>query len=322
MGRLHHKYLSAWPGYSMNGLVTLAIIASGLILTLRAAPVTPYLHNTSFDGGLHWSLDMLRVEADRNLYWDIIAHHVTSECKFSNEMFSRWEIQGIESYLLFGDSDIAWVSVLGNTVHFARSDVEKNGQCKTSDGCVLMKTDDGIYVVKDTENNLWFYERGLLTRIEFGSGLVAQCELSEGIIRELSVNNRKIFTTHWDGNSLHIGPASGKAIVIKYDDCRQLIHSISYENDTLSAVEFGYAGKLVASIRLGGRKLVFAWEKVPFSLFQDASLDYSYYLKSDAIFTYKHEYLLGNYILKSIDRYGNREAKILNLKNETITYYK
>ena len=322
MGRLHHRYMSAMPGFSRPGLITLAIVAIGFKLTLCAAPVTPYLHNTSFDGGLHWSLDMLRVELDKNLFWDIKACHVTSECKFSNEMFSRWEIQGIESYLLFGNSDIAWVSMFGNTVRFARSEIEKTGQCETSDGCVLKKTDDGAYVVKDPGNNLWFYERGLLERIKFSSGIVAQCQLSQGIIKELSVNSRKIFSTRWDGNTLHINPASRESIVIKYDDYRQLIQSISYETGNSPGVEFSYAGKLVASIRLGGKKLTFTWEKVPCDFFPDASLDYSYYLKSDGTFTYKHEYLLGNYILKSTDKYGNREAKVLNLKNETITYYK
>ena len=351
MGRLHHRYLSPLPGFNKPDLMAigknsalafmseeisrqnfnidryfsfglLAIMAIGLKTSLIAAPVSPFLHNTSFDGGLHWSLDILHLKLDKNLYWDIEARHVTSECKSLNTMLSRWEIQGIESYLLFDNADIRWVSGLGNSVRFARSEVEQNGLSKTADGCVLMKTNDETYVIKDPANNLWSYKRGLLAQIEIESGIVVQCQFSEGIISDLSVKGRRIFSTHWHGNSLHIFPASEKAVVIKYDNCRQQIQSISRETEKSPEVEFDYAGKLVAAIRLGGGKLAFTWNKVPFSFFPDASLDYSHYLKSDGVFTYKHEYMLGNYILKSTDKYGNCEAKVLNLKNETITYYK
>jgi len=311
MARLYYRYLSTLLGLSLSALSLDAARAS-----------SGGLHNTSFDGGLHWSTSILRLELEKDAFWTVSLRHVTTECKFSTEMVSRWILQGLENYLQFEDLSITWISMRGKAASFSRKEIEKSGHAKAENGYTLTKAGGDTCSIRDGADNVWFFERGLLTRIELASGLVVSCRCPDGIVEELSVGERKVFTTLWDGDSLHVLPQNAQGVLLTFDTSRQWIQSASFNHDSSRKIVFAYDRKLITSIHNDGERLDFTWKKVPFSPFPDRNFDYPFYLKSDGAHTYKHKYLLGNYILKSMNKLGGTEILMLNPRKETIKYYK
>ena len=296
---------------------------------LHAQDSSLIMHQTSFNGGLFLTFPIIDFQLGDDLKIAISASHETRYNSSEDSTRSYWELAGLTTYLVCNEKNqLVWRSPTGDMTYFDKALLAKQKNV-VSKGCMLVATGEDEYVVADNHSRKWFYRRGSLEKVTYAKSenkrgdakddeVTFKC--SNGMIREMSYNNKVFFSVRQQGSMLLCFVKDQQIADIQYDVTGQLIEYINFADKRWSAVKFTYEGSNLVEINAENEGVErFVWKEIGLWQRWFSLLQYPVYLYSDGDHTYAHGCYFGRAKITATDAAGGREVKVLNLKSGVIT---